>query len=429
MALRLPSWSAAYPGAVLHVSPQGIVTDSNGRLERELDRVAIGRPFTEVLDAESSAAKWNRLLADVATTADPTHGTTGELILCNGDTLLEPRAFSVLWDAEASRVLVLEHATDPRLDDVRQQVTGVNSELANTQRDLVRERSHLAQALERADRLTGQVKSQNEQLSAQNEELLVMTEELSEQRHALERSNKVLNEFAHAISHDLKAPLRSVANYARWIEEDLGNVLTGEPRAHMELLRSQVERMREMISSVLEYARAIRTGGRTEMVDIQALVREVIAVIHPPAGCEIHLAPDLPVFETERAPLRQVLLNLIGNAIKHSGRPDPRVEIGCSDTGSSYDFFVRDNGRGIAPRAQEKIWMLFQTGAPRDGRDDVEGTGVGLAIVRQLVETHGGRTWVESTEGSGATFHFLWPKHSVSPKADSPPAASSLSLA
>lgn len=372
---HVPSCFARLPGVVLLVSGDGIVTESNGRLEKELDRPIVGQPFASALDAESCGEKWQRMLSNAR---NPDASTVGELVLANNDTVLEPRPFSVLWDPDIASVWVMEHPTDPRMDGVRREVTEVNSELANTQRDLVRERGRLADAL-----------------------------------GDTERSNRLLDEFAHAISHDLKAPLRSVANYARWIEEDIGDVLTGEARGHMDLLRAQVERMRTMINGVLDYARSGRARTQPEAVNVRELVDEVIALLDPPRSVHIAISDALPVLVTERAPLRQVFLNLIGNAIKHSRRDDARVEVGVWDAGNAYDFHVRDNGPGVPARAQEKIWALFHTLAPREAgaSEPTEGTGVGLAIVRKLVEVHGGRAWVDSTAGDGATFHFLWPKH------------------
>lgn len=373
MAAHLPTCFARLPGVVLLVSGDGSITESNGRLERELGRHIIGQPFASVLDADSCGEKWQRALVG---SRIPDANTVFELVLASADTVLEPRPFAVLWDADISSIWVMEHPTDPRMDGVRREVTEVNSELANTQRDLIRERGRLANALSDT-----------------------------------ERSNRLLDEFAHAISHDLKAPLRSVANYARWIEEDIGDVLTGEARGHMDLLRAQVERMRAMINGVLDYSRSGRTRTEPEQVDVRELVDEVIALLDPPSSVKIEI-DHLPTLTTERTPLRQVFLNLIGNAIKHSRRDDARVQIGAWDAGNAYDFHVRDNGPGIPARAQEKIWALFHTLAPRDASasEPNEGTGVGLAIVRQLVEVHGGRAWVESDEGNGATFHFLWPK-------------------
>lgn len=378
---HLPSCFAGFPGAVLHLSLDGRVVESNGRLERELGKAIIGEPFTQIIDAESCGEKWGRILASTRATGT---AATCELVLANGETILEPKPFSVLWDAESSVVWLIEHPSDRRMENVRQQVTEVNSELASAQRDLIRERERLAQSL--AD---------------------------------TERSNRALDEFAHAISHDLKAPLRSVANYARWIEEDLGHQLAGEPRAHMELLRTQVERMRVMISAVLEYARSSRTRMQPEVVNTSAIVEEVIALLDPPKFVAIDVAPAMPTFTAEAAPLKQVLLNLIGNAIKHSRRPDTHVWVSARDVGSAYQFSVRDDGPGIPARAQEKIWMLFHTLRPRSERDGADdGTGIGLAIVRQLVGRQGGRAWVESEEGKGSTFYFVWPKQTESQGSD-----------
>ena len=378
---------AGFPAAVLHLSPGGRVIASNGRLERELGLPVIGERFSEIIDAESSGEKWDRVFAAVSSTGG---ASTCELVLASGDVILEPKSFSVLWDAESSVVWLIEHPSDRRMETVRQQVTEVNSELASAQRDLVRERERLAQAL--AD---------------------------------TERSNRALDEFAHAISHDLKAPLRSVANYARWIEEDLGDELTGEPRAHMELLRTQVERMRSMISAVLAYSRSVRTRTPPKVVSTKAIVEEVIALLDPPATVTFEVAPNLPTFTAEAAPLQQVLLNLIGNAVKHSQRPDTRVWVSARDIGYAYEFTVRDNGPGIPRRAQDKIWMLFHTLRPRTTKDaGDDGTGVGLAIVMQLVGLQGGTAWVESDEGKGATFHFLWPKQTESQGGDGAASAS-----
>ena len=378
---HLPSCFAGFPGAVLHLSPGGRVIESNGQLERELGKSVIGEAFSDLIDSESCGEKWGRILASARAGSAP---AICELILANGETLLEPKAFSLLWDAESSFVWLVEHPSDPRMETVRQQVTEVNSELASAQRDLVRERERLAQALAET-----------------------------------ERSNRALDGFAQAISHDLEAPLRSVANYARWIEEDLGTQLTGEPRAHMELLRTQVERMRAMISAVLAYSRSVRTRMPPEVVNTKAIVEDVIALLDPPASVTIEVAPNMPTFTAEAAPLRQVLLNVIGNAVKHSRRLDTQVWVSARDIGYAYEFAVRDNGPGIPLRVQDKIWMLFHTLHPRTTQDaGDDGAGVGLAIVRQLVQLQGGTAWVESEEGKGATFHFLWPKQSELPEGD-----------
>ena len=126
-----------------------------------------------------------------------------------------------------------------------------------------------------------------------------------------------------------------------------------------------------------------------------------------PQGARVELPSDLPRITTERVPLQQVFANLIGNALKHAKRSDPHVRVAARDAGNQLEFTVTDNGPGIAPEFHERIWGIFQTLEPRD---TVEGTGIGLSIVKKIVESKGGRAWVESREGAGATFGFTWPK-------------------
>ncbi|MBI5334351.1 MAG: CHASE domain-containing protein [Burkholderiales bacterium] len=233
----------------------------------------------------------------------------------------------------------------------------------------------------------------------------------------ISRSNRELDQFAYVASHDLKAPLRGIGNLAQWIEEDLGSLGTGLPDGvadQLRLLRGRVGRMESLIDGILLYSRAGRTAATQEAVDVALLLRETVELLSPPAGVEVRIEPPLPRFTTDRVALQQVFMNLIGNAIKHAA-PRPaqgqgaRVEVSCQDDGRLWRFAVSDNGPGIAPAYHERIWGLFQT---LEARDKVEGTGIGLSIVRKAVEAHGGRAWVESAEGQGATFFFTWPKSS-----------------
>jgi PAS domain S-box-containing protein len=231
------------------------------------------------------------------------------------------------------------------------------------------------------------------------------TGELSRLANALERSNSELDAFAYAASHDLRAPLRGIANLAQWIEEDLQDTLKDETRDMLQLMRSRMHRMESLIQGILQYARAGRAHSAPETVVVSTLLREVIDLIAPGAGTSIRLSPDLPVILTERMPLQQVFMNLVSNALKYGG-PQATVEIGSDDRGDFYEFSVADNGPGIPPEVQDRIWGIFQTLATHT----VEAAGVGLALVKKLVEAQEGQVWVESTTGQGSTFRFLWPK-------------------
>jgi signal transduction histidine kinase len=232
-------------------------------------------------------------------------------------------------------------------------------------------------------------------------------EDLFRATQSLTRINRELDQFAYVASHDLKAPLRGIASLAQWIEDDLGEKLSTEDRKHLALLRSRTERMDALIDGLLQYSRAGRVRNRVETVDVGKLSIEVIDMLSPPTEAIITIAGDLPVLETEKLPLQQVLLNLVSNSIKHSGRRDTSVSIAAHDDGEFFEFTVQDNGVGIPRQFHHRVWEIFQTLQPRD---KVEGAGIGLALVKKNVEARGGRAWLESTESEGTTVHFLWPK-------------------
>ena len=222
----------------------------------------------------------------------------------------------------------------------------------------------------------------------------------------LERSNRELDQFAYVASHDLKAPLRGIANLSEWIEEDVGAALTDKSRQHLTLLRGRVHRMEALIEGILAYARAGRSNEKPTTVRVDLLVKEAIDLLSAPDGV-VDVATSMPDVEAERVSFQLVWLNLIGNALKHARRDGAKVTVGSTDAGREWEFYVADNGPGIAAQYHERIFGMFQTLA---SRDKVEGTGIGLAIAKKVVEARGGRIWVESRPEQGATFRFRWPK-------------------
>jgi light-regulated signal transduction histidine kinase (bacteriophytochrome) len=236
-------------------------------------------------------------------------------------------------------------------------------------------------------------------------------QELADLAFALERTNRELDTFAYAASHDLRAPLRGIANLAQWIEEDLlaSDQLKDETYEMLELMRLRMHRMEGLIEGLLQYSRAGRVHQGVEAVNVGQLIRVVVDLLSPPQGVTIAIAPDLPTITTERLLLQQVFLNLLNNAIKHCGRDTCAIEVSGRRLGPFYEFWVKDDGPGIAPEFHDRIWGIFQT---LEDRDSVEGAGIGLALVKKIVESQRGRVWVESVAGEGATFKFLWPKQS-----------------
>ena len=223
----------------------------------------------------------------------------------------------------------------------------------------------------------------------------------------LKRSNDELDSFAYVASHDLKAPLRAIVNLASWIEEDAGDVLPPESAEHLKHLKQRIARMDGLLNDLLNYSRVSRSESDTEAIDISQLIGDIIDLLHPPETFQFDIPHDLPILKTARAPIQQVFLNLIGNAIKHHHQPCGLIKIEWVDLGSHFSFAVRDNGPGIAPEYHERVFQLFQTLKPRD---EVEGSGMGLSLVQKLVLHHGGTITLDSQPGEGATFTFTWPK-------------------
>ncbi|GAB4368895.1 MAG: hypothetical protein Kow00121_08370 [Elainellaceae cyanobacterium] len=223
----------------------------------------------------------------------------------------------------------------------------------------------------------------------------------------LQDRNRELDQFAYVVSHDLKAPLRAIANLSEWIEEDLAGTLPAENQRQLQLMRNRVYRMEALINGLLAYSRIGRTETAIETVNVQELLTEVIDSLSPPATFTIEIAPEMPTLTTKRLLLNQVFANLISNAIKHHDRANGHVWITVQNRETFYEFAITDDGIGIEPQYHSKIFTIFQT---LKARDEQENTGIGLSIVKKIVDTEGGSVQVESQLGEGTTFRFLWPK-------------------
>jgi len=225
--------------------------------------------------------------------------------------------------------------------------------------------------------------------------------------HELEHANEELKNFGYVVSHDLKAPLRAIGSLADWLSTDYADKFDDEGREHMRLLISRVRRMDGLIDGILQYSRVGRVKETVIAVDLNRLVREVIDLLAPPKNIAISIGNFLPTVMTEPTRIQQVFQNLLSNAIKYLDKPEGRIHIACVAEGGQWKFSIADNGPGIDQQHFEKIFQLFQTLAPRDR---VESTGVGLALVKKIVEMYGGRIWLESTVGRGSTFFFTLPR-------------------
>ncbi|WP_293253348.1 MULTISPECIES: PAS domain S-box protein [unclassified Microcoleus] len=254
-------------------------------------------------------------------------------------------------------------------------------------------------------------KQAEESLRLRAEELSWTAQTLAKTTSVLRKRNQELDQFAYVVSHDLKAPLRAIANLSSWIEEDLSDSMTEDTLHQMNLLRGRVHRMESLIEGLLQYSRVGRIQVASETVKVGKLLAEIIDSLAPPSGFEVKVEPGMPTFVTERLPLQQVFSNLISNAIKHNRSESGQVHISVKELETFYEFAVADDGPGIAPQYHDKVFVIFQT---LEARDKVENTGIGLSLVKKIVESQGGTISLESAEGEGAIFRFTWPKQPVS---------------
>ncbi|HEY9182822.1 MAG TPA: ATP-binding protein, partial [Gammaproteobacteria bacterium] len=232
--------------------------------------------------------------------------------------------------------------------------------------------------------------------------------ELEAKQAELLRSNKDLEQFAYVASHDLKAPLRAVELLVQWITEGLAGYDANNVQENLGLLTKRTQRLNRLLDDLLAYSRAGRKVGAHRQTDSHALVLDIAQMLNPPPGFSVSVEGELPKFKTHPIPLEQVLRNLISNAVKHHPGPEGRVVVSCADTGEFYVFAVADDGEGIPMQYAQRVFEMFQTLKPRD---QVEGSGMGLAIVSRIVQWQGGRVWFEpAPSGRGTVFKFQWKK-------------------
>jgi PAS domain S-box-containing protein len=242
--------------------------------------------------------------------------------------------------------------------------------------------------------------------------------ELRQAQADLKDRNQELDSFVHVVAHDLKAPLRGIANLSQWIEDDLEGGLLTEIQQHTILLQRRVRRMEATIDGLLDYARIGRSDEQIELVDVSELVAETIDSLgyalgtssDSPPTFKIVIDPNLPKLYTKRLFLSQVFINLIGNSIKHHDQIDGSIQISCQECGDLYEFIVADDGPGIAPAQHDRVFEIFTAINPQNRADS---TGIGLAIVKKIIEAEGGTIRLESEIGSGTKFYFTWPKRSL----------------
>jgi two-component system sensor histidine kinase/response regulator len=224
----------------------------------------------------------------------------------------------------------------------------------------------------------------------------------------VERINKQLERFVFIVSHDLKSPLASISMLADLLRMD-DRVTEGSGLyENVTIIANAASKLSEMIGSILEYSRQSFSQQTTETVNCYHLVSEIVDLLFLPKHFTVIVNDNLPTLETRKIKLQQVLLNLISNAVKYNDKKEAVIQIGVADRGNWYEFFVRDNGPGISKKDHARIFHVFEITENETHKDS--STGVGLNLLKILVEEQGGKIWVDSRPGEGSTFYFEWQK-------------------
>jgi PAS domain S-box-containing protein len=238
--------------------------------------------------------------------------------------------------------------------------------------------------------------------------LAARTLELEHSNQELARSNKELETFAYVASHDLKSPLRGIAQLSAWIEEDLASNETDSVVEHTHLLRNRIQRMEKLLDDLLVFYRAGKAEGQIVPVDVNQMVREVFEIQNNKPGLRLEIAASLPSFSTLSTPFELIIRNLFSNAIKHHDKDEGVISVSAKILNKEYfEFSVSDDGPGIPEKFHQRVFGMFQTLKPRD---ELEGSGMGLALIKKIVESYGGYVTLESI-GRGTRFSFSWPQH------------------
>lgn len=245
----------------------------------------------------------------------------------------------------------------------------------------------------------------NDEMKELSNSLNTMSATLKRTFRELTSKNNELDQFAYVVSHDLKAPLRGIDNLSTWIEEDHGEDLSADVHEKLKMIRGRTRRLENLINGLLEYARIDKAVGELETVDVWQIINEQLDLLVP-ENFIVRLKGDFPKLFTVRVHLEQVFANLISNAVKYNDKLDPMIIITCLQQKDVYLFSVSDNGEGFESTYSEKIFTIFQTLKERDA---FESTGVGLAIVKRIIERKKTKIEVQSIPGQGSVFSFTWP--------------------
>lgn len=233
-----------------------------------------------------------------------------------------------------------------------------------------------------------------------------LEEKIKERTEQLEFSNRELRDFAQIVSHDLKAPLRAISQLSYWISKDYSDKIDAAGQEQLSMLIGRVKRLDNLIEGVLQYSRAGKAREKEIIIDLNTLVQDVIISLNPAENINIKVDTVLPKILGDPTRFSQVFQNLIENAIKFNDKPSVTINIGCINKIDIWEFYITDNGPGIEEKYFDRIFQIFQR---LESRDNHEGTGVGLTLVKRIIQIYNGTIWITSEINKGTTFHFTLP--------------------
>ncbi|GAK50828.1 multi-sensor signal transduction histidine kinase [Candidatus Moduliflexus flocculans] len=393
-----PEWDASRTrivgviGAVKDVTDRRFAEDAQRQAQKDWQEIfqAVGHP-TLILDPEQ------RILAANRAAVEATRMTEQEL--------LAKRCFEIfhLTSDSPTQCPMTKMLATGTFETVEMVMNALERTFLVSCTPVRDEQGKLQKIIHIATDITERKRAE-EKIQQLNAEL----EDRVKQRTAeLQIANEELRSFAYIVSHDLKAPLRGIHHLSQWLMLDYRNIIDESGQEILDLLLKQVKRLDSLIDGILQYSRA---GGETRTnvtIHLAQLLTEIIESLALPETVHITLDPELPDICADQIRIRQVFQNLLSNAIKYLDKPTGEIAVRCCLDGNYWRFSVSDNGMGIEAQHYERIFRVFQT---LQTRDDVESTGIGLAIVKKIVESYGGKVWVESTVGQGSTFYFTLPK-------------------
>jgi len=243
-----------------------------------------------------------------------------------------------------------------------------------------------------------------------NEMVLVSLVDITQRKRTeieLQEKNTNLEEFTYVASHDLRSPLRGIADLLEWVKEDLGPDCNKDVSKNLGRISVRIQRMEQLMENLLSYARSSNISSEITLINIEKLLENILSLIEVPSGFKVVTDISVDSFESTMIPLETVLRNLISNAYKHHNKDHGQIEISCHRENNMLHFTISDDGPGIPEAAKERIFKLFQTVTSSDRGS----TGIGLSVCRRLTETHGGKIYVENNKQEGVTFHLFWPNY------------------